>query len=369
MTEPLQQQLQAAVDSNNPYGIIGAAKQQFLNIAEKEGNGILYEKEARFAYQALVKNDFALKTAMKNPESVFNAVINIASVGLSLNPATAYAYLVPRDQMICLDISYMGLIKIATDSGSIMWAKADLVYANDKFTYHGPAAMPEHQAEVFGDRGDFIGVYCIAKTNEGDILVETMNAEEVYKIRDESASVKHARNQEMREKSPWYRYEGEMTKKACIKRASKTWPKTEKHERIQKAVEVINETEGSDWEPFTPEEKELFDQWVELKSGAALMRLRFDDEEKYKALYYAKSNEIPRGGKGKFKADLGEILQEAEAMIDNCCDALVEALATNDEGIIHDITSELSEDEDYLVRKMLDPRQIEQLDQMIEAAA
>ena len=88
-----------------------------------------------FAFQAVTRNDQLYRTAMANPASVRNAVINVAATGLSLNPALKFAYLVPRDNEVCLDISYMGLIKIATDTGSILWAKAEIVYEKDIFTY------------------------------------------------------------------------------------------------------------------------------------------------------------------------------------------------------------------------------------------
>ena len=147
-----------------------------------------------------------------------NAVINVAAVGLSLNPATHYAYLVPRGGKICLDISYRGLIKIATDSGSIKWAKAELVYEGDDFEYLGPSTIPNHkQADPFGPHSGtmlgLIGVYCIAKTSEGYFLVEKMSVAELIKIRDEASAAA--------KKGPWTTYPGEMCKKCVIKRAQK----------------------------------------------------------------------------------------------------------------------------------------------------
>lgn len=237
---------------NDPYTIIDSAKDKFSKILAEDDTGVDWEKESVFAYQAIIKNDYTLRAAMENKASLKMAMINVASVGLSLNPATSYAYLVPRGGAICLDISYLGLIKIATDSGSILWAKAELVYDTDEFIYKGPSQMPEHNANPFDrNRGEVVGVYCVAKTCDGDYLVETMAIDEVYKIRDEAS--KAAKN------GPWKTYPGEMTKKVVIKRASKTWPKTQQHERIQKAVEVINETEGSEWAEethrFKPGEK------------------------------------------------------------------------------------------------------------------
>jgi recombination protein RecT len=263
-----------------PTSLIESAKDKFIQIIGNDKT-VKYEKESMFAFQALTKSDYIYGVAMQNPNSVINAVINIASVGLSLNPATSYAFLVPRDKAICLDISYQGLIKIATDSGSIMWAKADLVYTNDTFGYHGPAKIPSHTADPFSnDRGEFSGVYCIAKTRDGDYLIETMSAEEIDKIKNESSSIKSAKTPWAKEQSPWNRYFGEMAKKTCIKRASKTWPKTDRSERIQTAIDVIHETEGSDWdEPQTISGKPLDMDLVTEATNYFIYEINMDEDE------------------------------------------------------------------------------------------
>src|SRR5690606_36369038 len=125
-----------------PYqSAIAKAKERFVGIA---GDEKTYDVESIFAMQALMKTDYAMQTANKNPQSVHLAMINVASTGLTLNPANGYAYLVPRDGAIVLDISYKGLIKIPTDTGSVEWARADVVYEQDTFAYHGPAVMPVH---------------------------------------------------------------------------------------------------------------------------------------------------------------------------------------------------------------------------------
>lgn len=355
--------------AKNPYELIDRAKKQFIKISEHENTGISYEKESVFAYQALMKNDFTMKTAMNNPGSVINAVVNIASVGLSLNPATSYAYLVPRDKAICLDISYQGLIKIATDSGSIMWAKADLVYENDEFKYHGPAALPDHTADPFGDRGDFKGVYCIAKTHDGDYLVETIAADEIIRIRDESASIKYAKSDSQKASSPWTRYFGEMAKKACIKRASKTWPKTEQHERIQKAVEIIHETEGSNWEAFSKEERDQYEQWVEEENGAALLLFGQDEMDKSIAIAKAIVREIPRGGKGKYGDRVDAITEKTTIMLTDCYDAVIEALGDNNGDRVKEIYADLDESETELLNRRFSALESEQVIQSIRELA
>lgn len=214
---------------------ISKAKRKFIEIATDQK---AYDRESVYAMQHIIKNDFAMRTANANPLSVQLAMANVASVGLTLSPANGYAYLVPRDGAIVLDISYKGLIKIATDTGSVEWVRADLVYESDEFTYHGPAAMPAHKANPFKDRGAAIGVYCIAKTHAGDILTEVMSMDELEKIRGKSLAY-------IKKKSgPWVEWFDQMAKKAIIKRASKTWPYTDRMDRLTDAIDLANQSEG-----------------------------------------------------------------------------------------------------------------------------
>src|ERR1700739_4461685 len=80
---------------------------------------IAFEREARFAMQIMEGNDFLADIAVSNKPSLRAAITNIAAIGISLNPANKQAYLVPRDKKVCLDISYMGLLDLATNAGSI----------------------------------------------------------------------------------------------------------------------------------------------------------------------------------------------------------------------------------------------------------
>ena len=223
-----------------PYqSAIQGAKDRFAKVAQSAVN---YDRESIFAMQMLMKNDFSLKTANNNPNSVKLAMINVASTGLTLNPANGYAYLVPRDGAIHLDISYKGLIKIATDCGSVAWARADVVYDADAFEYRGPAEAPVHTADPFKrDRGEIVGCYCIAKTKEGDVLTEVMARDEIEKIRSKSTAwVKGSTGR----KGPWEEFFSEMCRKAVVKRASKTWPYTDRSEAIGQAIEIANTAEG-----------------------------------------------------------------------------------------------------------------------------
>jgi recombination protein RecT len=209
---------------------------------EKMSGGALnFEREAGFAVQIVAANDYVMRVAMDNRQSVINAVTNVAAIGISLNPAKRQAYLVPRDGKICLDISYMGLLDLAIQSGSIMWGQSELVYEHDRFELQGFDKPPLHNRNPFSkDRGAIVGVYVVVKTRDGDYLTTCMSIDEVFDIRNRSSAWKAWENKQ--KKCPWVTDEGEMIKKTVIKRAYKLWPKTD---RLDNAVHFLN-TEGGE---------------------------------------------------------------------------------------------------------------------------
>lgn len=216
-------------------GEINAAREDFQTLLSDRN--IKFEQEAGFAIQVLSNNDFALKIATSNRASIINAVKNIAAIGISLNPAKKQAYLVPRGGAICLDISYMGLMDLAMATGSIKWAQAELVRANDGFVRGRFDQPPTHSFNPFSkDRGEIVGVYVVVKTADGDYLTHTMEISEVYDIRNRSESWKRGGG------GPWKTDPGEMIKKTCVKQAYKYWPKTE---RLETAIHHLN-TEGGE---------------------------------------------------------------------------------------------------------------------------
>lgn len=207
---------------------------------------VTWAKESQFAIQYFQKNDFLAKTALSNPTSAQNAIINVAAIGITLNPASKLAYLVPRDGMVCLDISYMGLLHIAMESGVISWGQAKLVHANDTYESNGLDKAPTHKYNAFGERGDIVGVYCTVKTPAGDYLTEEMSLAEIEAVRKTSKAA-------FSDKGPWVNHWNEMARKTVVKRASKYWPKAS---RLDSAIHVLNEEEGIWTEPVMPHKSE-----------------------------------------------------------------------------------------------------------------
>lgn len=201
---------------------------------------VVWEKESQFAIQLLSKMDpknksqlgFLGKTALANPSSAQNAIINVAAIGITLNPAAKLAYLVPRDGAVNLDISYMGLLHIAMTSGSIMWGQCKLVHENDFYESNGLDVAPTHKYSPFSDRGRVVGAYCTVKTPSGDYLTDEMSHSDIVKAQNRSKSAN----------GPWKTDWNEMARKTVVKRAAKYWPKAD---RLDNAIHHLN-TDGGE---------------------------------------------------------------------------------------------------------------------------
>jgi len=219
------------------FSIVEFVKQQEpLFVGAVTDQSVTWAKESQFAIQLLQKNDYLAKTAIANPVSAQNAIINVAAIGITLNPASKLAYLVPRDGMVCLDISYMGLLHLAQSTGAILWGQCKLVHENDTYESNGLDMAPTHKYKAFGERGAIVGGYCTVKTPAGDYLTEEMSVAEI-KATEATSKAKNG---------PWKNFWEEMARKTVVKRASKYWPRAE---RLDNAIQVINADEGIHAEP------------------------------------------------------------------------------------------------------------------------
>jgi len=298
--------------------VINLTEERFKQVAPPAIN---YEAEKGFAMQILSNNTFLMKVAMEHNASLAQAITNVAAIGLSLNPAEKQAYLITRTvkegnkwiSKIFLEPSYMGLCKIATDSGSIEWVQADCVYANDKFMDRGVGEKPDHSYNAFSkERGDFVGVYCVAKTHTGDYLTTLMDKEAVDSVMERSEAVKAMKERNKGSGGPWISDFNQMAKKSVIRQAFKMWPRT--NERAAEAVHMSNENEG--FEPlqtspeitdFTGDQKSYFDQLIEKGDplGMYVFSCSFDLTDASSAgatIWVSLLHSFEKGSKGKYQA-------------------------------------------------------------------
>lgn len=315
----------------------------FKDIA-KSHNAVQWVEECEFAKQAVQKNSMLAECKV---QTVQNAIKNVAAIGLTLNPAYGYAYLIPESKKngnqwakeCDLRISFTGLIKLATDSGAIKKVRAEIVRQNDEFIFNGVFNEPTHRITTPFDeaqRGAPIGVYCVAIDNEDKYTTELMSWDEVLKIKSKAKT-----------QNVWNEWTNEMAKKAIIKRASKQWTKTN---RMESAVSMLNETEGSVDIGAVPDDiKVQFDH--ALNNATAIEFYGFIKslpEDQYDALYNS-------GEKGK-KMDLKKMFTEKEKAGIQQINELVHDMRSDDEETKEDAVSAMQSKTDLeknIVRKFM----------------
>ena len=206
---------------------------------EMNMNNISFSREMEWAIQAFQANDFLTKM---EPNTIRNCLVNVALTGLTLNPVMKQAYLVPRKGKLCVDPSYQGLIKIITDTGSVISIKAKPVFENEPFDIEqGSGGFVKHGICKDGRKGKRIGAYSIAVLNDGSEHVEWMYEEQLMGIRARSESVKAGKQ------SPWDSDEDEMVRKTVVKRHWKYLPKSDRAIMAANAIAFDDDNNGIDF--------------------------------------------------------------------------------------------------------------------------
>lgn len=204
------------------------------------------KQEISFAIQHINKSE---QLQQCTNESKLQAVLNISNIGLSLNPASKEAYLIPRWNNVrkikeaSLEPGYVGLVKLLTDSGSVTSMLCQLVYENDTFSLDiADNVRPVTHKPVLSKskRGNILGAYALATLPDGTRQVEWMDIEEINAIREKSETyVAHLAGKI--KSCTWISDHGEMCRKTVIKRIYKYLPRSKKMEKIDEAVRIDNE--------------------------------------------------------------------------------------------------------------------------------
>ena len=216
-----------------------SAKAAFIQVMDEKK----WHTEIMFAMQLLRASNM-LQNA--EPQSIKNAIVNVALTGTTLNPAKAMGYLVPRDGKCCLDISYRGLAGIAMDSGSVKHIGPRLVYSFDKFTYKeidgeqhiGFEKNMTPPTEFCSGPEKFweflVCGYVVVILHDGTkIITEPLPKWKLEKAMKTSKTSSG--------KTPWRTNPDEMCLKTLVKHAYKLLPQTD---RMAEAVAILNDHEG-----------------------------------------------------------------------------------------------------------------------------
>lgn len=272
----------------------------FTDVADES----TFKKEISFALQILEKNDYLQKC---DRNSILSSVLNVAQIGLSLNPARKEAYLVPRyvnkSLQCCLDPSYIGLQKLLTDSGSVTSIECQIIYEGDdveinmadsrKVTKHVPYILTGKP------KGQIIGVYSIAKLHDGSFHIEIMSKADIDEIKERSEAYK-AYKAGKTKTTIWITDEGEMSRKTVVKRHFKFLPKSDKTDKLSQAIDLDNFANGFD-EPVNYHSIDLIESLIDTSAFDQEMKAKlFNDASQVdtqnqanRMIKYLKDNQLP----------------------------------------------------------------------------
>jgi len=216
---------------------IWAFQSLFVAVADEQ----LFYKEAGYCMNLLSDNDNLQQIAIQNPNSLRNAILNLARTGLTLNPTLQLAYLIPRGGKICLDISYKGYIEAGNKAGITLSARGvrQSEVDNRAFDYHynNGNHLLQHTPSLFSDE-PFIGFYGCAYHSQTNKIVafHLMTIQEIEAVRDAySQSFKKDG-----EKSIWAKNFNDMALKTVLRKLWNYIPKSE-HKQLQAVQEILDD--------------------------------------------------------------------------------------------------------------------------------
>lgn len=182
-----------------------------------------------------------------SPKSIFASALKAASDGLSLDGREA-ALVIRNVNVGTKDAkkwekqaTYLpmvqGLMKLARNSGQIASLTAQVVYANDQFTYSmGDDERIEHiPAGLDKEQGKPIAVYAIAKLKDGTVIREVMRGSQVLKIGAQGSNGWQYDPERGPNFAEWWR-------KTALRRIAKYIPRsTDREDTLSQAIERIDD--------------------------------------------------------------------------------------------------------------------------------
>ncbi len=232
-----------------------------------------FKREIGFALQIFNGNSYINGASI---ESKLTAVLNVASIGLTLNPALKLAYLVPRYNSskrlleVVLEASYQGMVKLITDTGSARNVYAYPVYEGDDFSV-GLGTSPTITHIPQYKSTEVVKVYAVAILSDGTTQIEVMTIGQIEDIRATSESYKSF----LAKKSKsciWDTHFDEMSRKTVIKRICKYLPKTDIWDKLSTAIDLSNMDHGASYEQRDYVESLLMNANIPAEQSQALYK-------------------------------------------------------------------------------------------------
>lgn len=215
------------------------------------------ERMARIAMTAISSNTQLLEC---NPRSLIGALLQASQIGLEPNTALGQAYLIPYynrnkgEFEAQLQLSYLGLIELATRTGQYKAIYAHEVYKEDEFYYEYGLHKNLVHKPVDDPKSEPIGYYAVYHLQNGgyDFSFWTRNKVELH-------SGQYSKAVQKGWNSPWKTDFDAMAKKTVLKDLLKYAPKSVEVSRAvgtdSKVSEISQNGEIIDVTDYSKEEE------------------------------------------------------------------------------------------------------------------
>ena len=188
------------------------------------------------AYYALKNSNSGNLLEKCTPESVYNALLDMVTQGLS--PAKTQCYFVPYGSTVKLTRSYFGTMKVVKQLPEVKDIYAQVIFEGDEFEVEnvdGRWKFISHKSSWKNQDNPIEGVYCVIEKNDGEKILTIMTKKEIDRAWSKS-----------RNKSVQNEFPQEMAKRTVINRAAKQFFNTSDDNDL--FIDAVNRTTESEYE-------------------------------------------------------------------------------------------------------------------------
>lgn len=199
--------------------------------------------ERHYVEVLIGRSEFLADTVASNPMSLITAMLDAATLGVSLSPTLSHAYLIPEKvsnkYTVTLSVSYRGLESLVLKSKAVRAIDTELVYSNDTFERGNRDGTPfVNFSMARGERGTLEGSFCMSKLANGELHVEWMDAAELEGCHQ--AAIAKQKRDPITWRGP---FKGEMYKKCVVRRAAKHWVLPDRLVEVLQNIERLDPME------------------------------------------------------------------------------------------------------------------------------
>lgn len=188
------------------------------------------------AYYALKNSASGNLLEKCTPESVYNALLDMVTQGLS--PAKTQCYFIPYGNTVKLTRSYFGTMKVVKQLPEVKDIYAQIIFKGDEFeaeNVDGRWKFVSHKSSWKNQDNPIEGAYCVIEKTDGEKILTIMTKKEIDKSWAQ-AKTKNVQNN----------FPQEMAKRTVINRAAKQFFNTSDDNDL--FIDAVNRTTANEYD-------------------------------------------------------------------------------------------------------------------------